>query len=345
VSRPSSFSILVAGATLTAFVVVSSLFFVAIGQPPARTLVNMIVFAVGDAYSLGETLVKTAPILLCALAAAIPGRLGLISVGAEGQLHIGAIFGTAAVLAASPGAGGWYLIPALLAAGAVGGGLYGFIPGFLRSRLEINETISTLVLNYVAILMVSALVYGPWRDPANLGWPATSPFPAGAILPTIDDSRVHLGLVLGIAAAAVLHLLFTRGRWALSIRVLAGNRKVGETFGLNYRRQVVLLMALGGAVAGIAGIAEVSAVQGRLQPGISIGYGLTGFLVAWLSRHEPLIIIPVSFLVAGLISAGDALQMFAKVPAASVIVLQGLLFATALAVPGLLNRFRFGHGS
>lgn len=331
-------------ATTVTFVAVTCMFFAVIGQPPVQTFIDMIVFAVGDSYSLSETLIKTSPILLCALAAAVPGRLGLISVGAEGQLHIGAIFGTAVVLAAHD-MNAWLLVPAMLVAAAIGGGLYGYVPGVLRAKLEINETITTLVLNYVAVLLVSALVYGPWRDAVNLGWPATMPFPSNAVLPVVTGTRVHLGLVLGLAAAIALYFVFSRGRWALSIRVLAGNKKVGTTFGLNYARQVILLMTLGGAIAGIAGIAEVSAVQGRLQPGISIGYGLTGFLVAWLSRHRPLVIIPVSFLVAGLVSAGDVLQLYAKVPAASVVVLQGLLFATALAVPGLINRFRHRHGN
>lgn len=330
--------------TCAGFVVVSMLFFAVIGQPPVKTLADMVMFAAGDSYSISETLIKTSPILLCALAAAVPGRLGLISVGAEGQLHVGAIFGTAVVLVASD-ASAFLLLPLMLMAAAIGGGAFGYLPGILRARLEINETISTLVLNYVGILFVSALVYGPWRDAVNLGWPATMPFPPAAVFPTIGGTRVHLGLVVGVILAVALHFAFTRGRWALSIRVLAGNRKVGETFGLNYRRQVVLLMTLGGAIAGIAGIVEVSAVQGRLQPGISIGYGLTGFLVAWLSAHRPLIILPVSVVVAGLISAGDALQLFAKVPAASVVVLQGLLFATALAVPGFLNRYRPYHGT
>ncbi|MGE0844927.1 MAG: ABC transporter permease [Flavobacteriaceae bacterium] len=330
--------------TSAGFVVVALFFFLAIGQPPLKTLADMVLFAVGDSYSLSETLLKTAPILLCALAAAVPGRLGLISVGAEGQLHVGAIFGTAVVLVMG-GLNAWALIPLMIFAAVAGGGLFGFVPGYLRARLEINETISTLVLNYVGILLVSALVYGPWRDPVNLGWPATAPFPPSAVLPALGGSRVHLGLVLGLMLAVALHFAFTRGRWALSIRVLAGNRKVGETYGLDYGRQVVALMALGGAIAGIAGIVEVSAVQGRLQPGISVGYGLTGFLVAWLSGHRPLVIVPVSVVVAGLISAGDALQLFAKVPAASVVILQGLLFATALAVPGLWKRFGKSHGN
>lgn len=329
-------------ATVLAFVAAASGFFLAIGQPPLRTLVDMIGFAVGDAFSLSETLLKTSPVLLCALATILPARLGLVSVGAEGQLYLGALTGTGIVIA-MPAEPGWLLIPLMLIAGAAGGALWGLVPGLLRTRFDLNETITTLLLNYVAVLFVSALVYGPWKDPANLGWPATINFPASATLPPLPGTRIHLGFAIGIVAAFVLFILLLTTRWGLALNVLRGNARVGAMIGLSFSREALVVMAMGGAFAGIAGIAETSAVQGRLQPGISVGYGLTGFLVAWLSGHNPLIAVPVSFLIGGLIAAGDSLQLFAKVPAASVTVLQGLLFAIALAASGLAKR-RGRHG-
>jgi general nucleoside transport system permease protein len=326
-------------ATLLAFLGLAAGLFSVLGQPPLETLRALVIFAVGDSYSLSQTLAKTSPILLCALAAAVPGRLGLISVGAEGQLHAGAIGGTAVVLLA-PTLPAPLLLPLMIVGAAIGGGLYGYVPGLLRARLDVNETITTLLLNYVTVLLVAALVFGPWRDPASQGWPATIEFPPGAVLPTWPGTRIHLGLAIGVAAAVALHLYFNHGPWAEKISILAGNRKVGEMFGLNFGSWVIGLMCVGGALAGLAGIAEVSVIQGRLQQSISLGYGLTGFLVAWLSRHQPLIILPVSLCVGGLIAGSDALQMFAKVPAASAVILQGLLFAAALGIPGLLHRLR-----
>ena len=328
-----------AALTVAAFVGAALAFFALIGQPPLKTLADLWTFAAGDPFSRGETLLKTAPILLCALAAAIPGRLGLISVGAEGQLHAGAIAGTAVVLA-MPGAHLAALMPAMLAAGVFGGAAWGAVAGVLRAQLEVNETITTLVLNYVAVLMVNALVFGVWRDPGNMGWPATAPFPDAATLPVWPGSRVHLGLALGVLAGLCAAWLFWRGIFADRVRLLRENRKLGETFGLDFRHYAVLLMCAGGGAAGLAGIAEISAIQGRLQPGLSVGYGLTGFLVAWLCGHRFLAIIPVSLLIGGLIAAGNSPQLFAKVPAASATVLQGLLFVTVLAVPGLIGRWR-----
>lgn len=329
--------------TLLAFVVLILLFFALLGKPPLVMVSNLVVYAVGDTYSISQTFAKTTPILLCALAAAVPGRLGLISVGAEGQLYAGAIAGTGAVLLA-PALPAILLVPFMLVSAALGGAAYGCVPGLLRARLQINETITTLVLNYVSVLFVNGLVFGPWKDPESQGWPATAFFPQEAILPSLPGTRIHLGLLLAIVFAIGLHVFFTRGPSSQKIRILAGNRKVGEMFGLNFGFWVVAMMSLGGAIAGIAGIAEVSAIQGRLQPNISLGYGLTGFLVAWLARHQPLVIVPVAFLVGGLVAASDALQLFAKVPASSAVILQGLLFATALAVPGLMKQMRLGFG-
>lgn len=325
------------------FVLVAMAFFVSIGKPPLRTLIDMVMFAVGDTYSLSETLVKTAPILLCALATILPARLGLVSVGADGQLFVGAIFGTAIVLTFRT-APAVILLPAMLLAGMVGGALWGFIPGLLRGRLDANETIITLLLNYVGALLVNALVFGPWKDPSNLGWPATVTFPAGATLPGLFGTRTHLGLLFGVLAAAGFGILFAKSRWGRELAVLKGNAKVGRMIGLSFSRQTMLVMSLGGAFGGLAGICEVAAIQGRLQPGISVGYGLTGFLVAWLSGHNPFIAILVSFLIGGLTAAGDSLQLYAKVPAASATILQGLLFATALAVGSLSQRWRSSRG-
>jgi simple sugar transport system permease protein len=325
------------------FLLVAMTFFLSIGKPPVRTLLDMVLFAVGDGYSLSETLVKTAPILLCALATIVPARLGLVSVGAEGQLFIGAIFGTAIVLA-FPNAPAMILMPAMLAAGMIGGALWGFIPGLLRGRLDANETIITLLLNYIGALLVNALVFGPWKDPSNLGWPATVTFPAAATLSGFFGTRVHSGLAFGVVAAIGFGILFARSRWGRELAVLKGNAKVGRMIGLSFSRQAMVVMSLGGALGGLAGICEVAAIQGRLQPGISVGYGLTGFLVAWLSGHNAFVAILVSFLIGGLTAAGDSLQLYAKVPAASATILQGLLFATALAVGGLSQRWKAAHG-
>lgn len=327
---------------VVAFLIAANIFFLAIGKPPFATLGHMVLYAFGDSYSFSESLVKATPILLCALATILPAKLGLITVGGEGQLYFGALTGTAVVVS-FPAGPFWLLLPAMLLAGIAGGSLWSALAGALRARCNVNETISTLLLNYVAVLLVNFVIYGAWKDPASLGWPATIQFPKEAIVPALSGTRVHAGLLAAIAAAVILHVAVTYTRWGITLRILAGNRKVGAMAGLNFSRQVLFVMALGGALAGFAGICETSAIQGRLQSGISVGYGLTGFLVAWLSGQNFLRAIPIAILVGGLIAAGDALQLYARIPSDSATILQGLLFVAALAATGLLGR-RLHHG-
>jgi simple sugar transport system permease protein len=326
-----------------AFLVAAAIFLIAIRQPPIATLSQMVLYAFGDSYSFSESLVKATPILLCALAVILPARLGLITVGAEGQLYFGALVGTWIVVSFPSGPIS-ILMPAMLIAGALGGAFWSGLAGLLRARCNVNETISTLLMNYVAVLLVSYVVYGAWKDPASLGWPATIPFPKAATVPSVFGTRAHAGLIVGIVAAVILHIGVTYTRWGIALRVLAGNRKVAAMVGFDFVRQTLLVMSIGGALAGFAGICETSAIQGRLQAGISVGYGLTGFLVAWLSGQHFLRAIPIAILIGGLIAAGDALQLYSKIPSASATVLQGLVFVVALGASGLAGRRNARHG-
>lgn len=319
------------------FLFLASAFFLAIRRDPVEMITLVVTSAVGDGYAIGESLVRATPILLCALATAVPARMGLISVGAEGQLYFGALVGTGFVLSFLDATAG-VLTPGMLLAAAFGGALWALVPAMLKAGLDINETITTLLTNYVAALLVTWLVYGPWKNPESQGWPATVDFPDAARLPTYFDSRVHLGLWLGIVLAGVLHIVLTRSRWGLTLDILRSNPRAGIAAGLDFRRNVLLAMALGGALAGIAGIAETATIQGRLQSGFSFGAGFSGFLVAWLARNHCLRIIPMSFLVGALLAAGDGLQMLAGVPSSVTLVAQGLLFVAVLLVSGLSRR-------
>lgn len=326
-----------------AFLLAAMIFLFAIGRPPLTTLGQMALYAFGDSYSISESFVKATPILLCALAVILPARLGLISVGGEGQLYFGALTGTAIVVW-FPHASIFLLLPAMLAAGSLGGASWGGAAGLLRARCNVNETISTLLMNYVAVLLVNYAIYGAWKDPSSLGWPASIPFPPAATVPSLFGTRVHAGLIVGVIAAIVLHIGVSHTRWGITLKVLSGNRKVGAMAGFSFVRQTLLVMAIGGALAGFAGICETSAIQGRLQAGLSVGYGLTGFLVAWLSGQHFLRAIPIAILIGGLIAAGDALQLYSKIPSASATILQGLLFVAALGASGLAGRRSARHG-
>jgi simple sugar transport system permease protein len=327
---PRARSLLTLAASAAGFVLLAAGFFLLNHQPPLALLWAMTTGAFGDAYSISETLVKTAPILLTALAATLPARLGLLSVGADGQLYLGAIAGTWLVLHLHT-ASAALMLPLMLVFAMAGGALWGGVAGWLRARLGVNETITTLLLNYVASLLVDYAVHGPWKDPANLGWPASPAFPPAAVLPTFFDTRAHLGIVFGVVAAIVLHVLVEKSRWGLQLAVLKSNPRAALGAGLNGARQMVFVMAIAGALAGLAGIAEASVIQGRLQSGLSLGYGYTGFLVAWLAGQNFLRVIPLSLLMGGLLASGDVLQLNANLPAAASGILQALLFIAAFA--------------
>ncbi|GAB4216973.1 MAG: hypothetical protein OHK0012_20350 [Synechococcales cyanobacterium] len=246
---------------LSVFILLSSLFLLGIGQSPLTILVSMVAAAFGDDYAWSETLVKTTPILFCALAVALPAKLGLISVGGEGQLHLGALVGTG-ILLLWPDGPGWLLLPLVLLGGAVGGAIWGGIPGWLRARWTVNETLSTLMLNYVGMQWVRFVVYGPWKDPANLGWPATIQFPATAKLPFLAGSRVHGGLFIAVGIALLLYVLYRWSRWGLSLRIMQSNPALAMQVGLKYPFHVLLVMALAGSLAGLAGITETAMIPG-----------------------------------------------------------------------------------
>ena len=314
---------------ITAFAVLAGSFFLLIGRGPVDMLMAIAQAGAGSAYAVGESLLRATPILLCALATLVPARLGLVSVGAEGQLYFGALVGTGMMLFAPQAS-----LPGVVLGGMVGGAAWALVPALLRVVADVNETISTLMLNYVASLLVTWLVYGPWKNPQSQGWPASIDFPDSMRLPLLGDSRVHAGLLVALLMAAALHALLTRSRWGLVLDVLRSNPRLAPLAGLNVGRQVLLTMAVGGALAGLAGIAETASVQGRLQASFANGAGLSGFLVAWLAGNRVLPATALALLVGALLAAGDGLQMMTDVPSSAVLVVQGLMFVALLGAGG-----------
>jgi len=283
----------------------------------------------GDRLGLTETLVRMTPLLLCAIAAALPAKAGLFNIGGEGQLYAGAMAASGVALYA-PFVPGVLVLPAMtLAAGLAGAG-WGAIPGWLRGRWGVNEVLIGLMLNYVAIFLVQHLVHGPWKDPGALGWPYTARFGPSAVLPTVGATNLHLGLLVGIVGCVVLWALLRSTAWGFSLRVIESSPRAARYLELPLARHLTASLAVGAVFAALAGLGEVSVVQGRLRPGVSPGYGYAGFLIAWLAGNRFLWMLPVAFLVAGLYSGSDALQITAGLPSATVDVFMGLVFITAL---------------
>lgn len=308
------------------------------GHDAAHALDVMYRSSLGSAFGRQEILVKVIPFGLCALATAIPARAGLINVGGEGQFYMGAFAASGAILFS--GAPGFMLLPLALVAGMIGGGLWAGLVALLRIKGNVNEAISSLLLNYVAVQIVNYFVYGPWRDPSGPSWPYTKVFPSAASLPVIYGQRVTLGIAFFVVALALMFAVFRYTRIGFRTRIVGGNVIAAERTGIPVNRYLFWSLAIGGAVAGLAGMAEVTGAQGRLRSGISVQYGYIGFLASWLGGHRPGGIILAVLLFAAISVGGDGLQIGASLPASTVNILMSLILFGVLA--SRKNTFKVG---
>lgn len=310
---------------------------VAAGSSPPEVWAVLYQGAFGSWFSWQNTLQRAAPLMLTALCVALPARAGLVIIGGEGALVLGGLAAAAlpyAVALPENIAG----TVAVCLAGMAAGALWIMLAGALRQYRGINETISSLLLAYVAIGLFKHLVEGPLRDPASLNKPSTNTLAEGVRIGGIAGSDVHWGLVLGVVACVVLALWLRWTPTGFSVRVVGGNPRAAQLVGLPATRLVLLACALGGACAGLAGAVEVAAVHTNANASLIAGYGYAGILVAFIARQQPLAVIPVAILFGGFGAAGSLLQRRLGLPDASVLVLQGIAFVLILASEALRGR-------
>jgi len=304
------------------------------GVNPVDVWVILFKGAFGDWFSWQNTLQRAAPLMLTALCVAIPARAGLVVIGGEGALVLGGLACAALpMLVPLPQNVAGTALACL--AGALAGGLWIMLAGWLRQARGINETISSLLLAYVAIGLFKHLVEGALRDPASLNKPSTPPLPDALLISGIAGSDVHWGLVLGLLACVALGVWLRFTAAGFSVRVVGGNPRTAQLVGLPVTRLVLLACALGGACAGLAGAVEVAAVQTSANASLVAGYGYAGILVAFIARMNPVAIVPVAVLFGGFGAAGSLLQRRLGLPDASVLVLQGIAFVLILASEAL----------
>ena len=280
--------------------------------------------AFGSVFDFSETVVKALPLAMVSLAVMLCFTMKIWNIGAEGQALIGAL-AAAAVVRFFPMENRVVMLSSMALAAALAGGCWGGIAGFLKARWNVNEIIITLMLNYIAIRLLEYFIYGPWRDPGALGFPMTSPFPAAARLPTLWGTRIHMGLYAVFLLTIIIEIVLRKTRWGYEIRVLGHNAKAARYAGMNVAAGIVVVMFLSGAIAGLAGMCEVSGLQGRLQAGFSAQYGYTAIIVAWLSHLNPTLSLFVAFFMGVLLAGGPALQIGMGLPIGSVMILQGLI--------------------
>jgi len=317
-------------ATALASLAIFAVLLLAAGKDPLRAYRDTLVYVFGNAFGFSELLVRMTPLLLTAVAVALPARLGLINVGGEGQLYMGAWLATAGALG-FPNLPAWLLLPLMTVLGFAGGAIWALLPGVLRAIKLINETISTLLLNYVAPLIVSFFIFGPWRSAESASYPQSPAFSDAARLPSLAGTRIHLGLLYGLACLALYAFVINRTRWGLEMRAIGGNPEASLRLGVPVSGYIIVAMGVAGGIAGAAGMAEASAIQGRLVAGLSPGYGFMGFLVAWLAGGRAVGILVMAFLFAVISSVGDILQITQGVPYAVVNVLMAVILFIVLS--------------
>ncbi len=307
------------------------------GKPALEGIWLLIRSAYFSTYAVEDSLIKAVPIFLCSLGVAAAFRLQVWNIGAEGQYALGAVgAGWAALM--FPDWPAYILLPLMLLCASAAGGLWSLIPAVLKIRLRANEIIMTLMLNYIGILFLDYLIYGPWKDPTSFGFPMTRTFSAGAVVGTIGATRINWGILVCLGAGLASWIFFGFTRLGFELRASGENPHAARYARMPYDRLVVLVMVISGVLAAWAGFLEASANLNRLQPGIMAGYGYTAIVVAWLAQLNPLLIAVASFLLAGLRVGLEILQLDLQVPAAFGSILEGLILLTVLA-GGFFSRY------
>ncbi len=324
-------------------VAVGAALFAVLGFAPLATLYAFFVEPLTTGYGIAEVAVKATPLALIAVGLALGYRANVWNIGAEGQLTVGAICGGGVALAFWGEDAGAIVLPLMLVAGTLGGMAWAAIPAFLRTRFNANEILTSLMLVYVATLLLNFLVHGPWRDPEGYNFPQSRLFDPEATLPIIwEGTRLHIGILIALAVAVGGWVLLARGYLGFQIKVLGLAPRAAQYAGFSRDRLIWLTMLGSGALAGLAGVIEVSGPLGQLMPSVSPGYGFTAIIVAFLGRLHPAGIVGAAALVALSYIGGETAQITLRVPLAVVGVFQGLLLFVLLAVDVLVRyRIRF----
>ncbi|MCH9827146.1 MAG: ABC transporter permease [Gammaproteobacteria bacterium] len=320
-----------------AMLVTGLLIFLILGKNPVEAFQVFFIKPLNSIYGLGELLLKTTPLLLCALGLAIGFRANVWNIGAEGQLIVGALAGTGVALAWGESESSW-ILPAMLVAGIIGGMLWAAIPALLRTRFHTNEILTSLMLVYIAQLLLAWLVHGPWRDPMGFNFPQSRLFEEWELLPILwDGTRVNTAFLIALLLVAA-SWFFTQKTHAGFRMQVSGLAPAAATYaGFGEKRNIWLALLISGGTAGLAGIAEVAGPIGQLQPQISPGYGFAAIIVAFVGRLHPVGILLASLLMSLLYLGGEQAQMSLALPSAITGLFQGLLLFYLLAADLFVN--------
>jgi general nucleoside transport system permease protein len=338
---PKWFPLVISVGAIILALLLGAVILLMVGSDPWKTYAHIANASFGSIGVFSDTLVKATPLILVGLACSVAFRMKLWNIGAEGQFFLGAFGASLVVLLPilPPNTPSWIFILVMIIVGMACGALWGFIPGFLKAKLNVNEVISTLMMNYIAIAWNNYFIFAVWSES---GFQMSRVFPKNAWLPRLADYAaqvpllrgltVHMGLIFGLIAAVVIWFILYRSQWGYEIRLIGDNPRAAQYSGIPIVRNTVLVMMLSGALAGLAGMSEITGVVHRLQGAISPGYGFTGIIVAWLAKLNPLAVVLVSILFGALILAGREIQ-----PSGVPKLIQGIILVCLISTDFLMR--------
>lgn len=277
-----------------------------------------------------QILVRAAPFALAGLAVVIPARAGMVNVGGEGQLIIGAVASAAVARALTGVAPPGVLMAAMLLAGVAAGAAWAGIAALMRITVKVNEAVTTLLLNYVAVFAMLFLILGPWKDPKALGQSTSVAIPDAAKLPMLAGTAVNVGVAIAVVASVVVWFALSRTSWGFRLSVVGGNPEAARRAGIPVVMLLLSALLIGGALAGLAGYVQFAGTEYKLRPTFGLTIGYVAFLASWLARHRPLPLLLASLALAAIAVSGNSLQIGSGLPAGSVNILMGLLLVAVL---------------
>ena len=317
------------------------------GINPLLVYKGLFLNAFGSWYAFSETLVAAVPLILITSGLIVVFRMNVWNIGAYGQYIMGAIFSSYFALFASNGLSKPVMLTVMVIASMVGGAIWALIPTFLKIFWEVNEVITTLLLNYIALYILKFLMYGPWKNPSSYGFPLSKTFPDTAILPIIfKGTRLTIAIIFALLAVLVVWFLIKKSKFGYEVRVIGDNPLAARYAGISVNRNIIIGMAISGALAGLAGMTEVSGIVHYLQVKIGADYGYTSIIVAWIAYLDPLITVLASVLFGGLASGGYSIQITMRVSYGIVGLIESITLFSLVGAQIFLNyRIRWKNGS
>jgi len=329
---------------LAGMLIAGSLIFLLLGKDPLHALYVYFISPLTSSYGLSELVVKASPLILIAQGLALGFRARLFNIGAEGQLTMGAIFGGGVAIACQGMTSIW-IIPLMVVAGAIGGALWGAIPALLKARFNAQETLTTLMMNYVAAFILLYLINGPWRDPGGMNFPQSIMFDGSTLFPILmEGTRINSSVLITLVAVLLFWLFQSKSLRSFALEVGGQAPAAARYAGFSAQGAIWFSLVASGMMAGIAGVGEIAGPVGQLNPNISPGYGFAAIIVAYLGRLNPIGMVLSGFLMALLYLGGEAAQIDLQLPAAITGLFQGMLLFFLLAADAFIdNRYRFGR--